>query len=523
MRSADLAAAASAAAQRPEDWLLSDEERGNPAAGLRPWTHGNHVRPIIHGRPYFAELLQAIEKLGAGDRLFFTDWRGDPDERLDGPGTEISRVLGAAAARGVDVRGLIWRSHLDKLHFSGAENRHLGHEIEAAGGRCLLDMRVRPGGSHHQKLVVLRYRNRPDLDIAYVGGIDLCHSRADGARHEGDPQAVPMASAYGSRPPWHDVQVALRGPVVAEVEEVFRQRWADSSPPARNPLSRLHDLVTGDGTQPGPPPAPLPPPQPCGPHTVQLLRTYPARRPAYPFAPQGERSVARGYQKALRRARDLIYTEDQYLWSRAVAASFAQALAERPELRLIVIVPAVPDMPGLAGLSQDVGRAQAIAELRRSGGDRVAVYSLENHAGTPVYVHAKVCVIDDVWTTVGSDNFNLRSWTHDSELSCAILDKTGAYARDLRLQLCREHLDRAEGDDADLVDGRSTFDAFARSAAALDAWHAGGRRGPRPPGRLRTYHLPPIPRLRRPLAELLYRWISDPDGRPRQLRHRNEF
>ena len=40
-----------------------------------------------------------------------------------------------------------------------------------------------------------------------------------------------------------------------------------------------------------------------------------------------------------------------------------------------------------------------------------------------MYVHAKVCVVD-VWAIVGSDNLNLRSWTHDSELSCAVLDAT---------------------------------------------------------------------------------------------------
>ena len=71
--------------------------------------------------------------------------------------------------------------------------------------------------------------------------------------------------------------------------------------------------------------------------------------------------------------------------------------------------------------------------------------------GTPVYVHAKVCVVDDVWASVGSDNFNRRSWTHDSELSCAVLDETArragrradpaglgdgarGFARDLRLR-----------------------------------------------------------------------------------------
>ena len=98
-------------------------------------------------------------------------------------------------------------------------------------------------------------------------------------------------------------------------------------------------------------------------------------------------------------------------------------------------------------------------------------------AGTPVYVHAKVCVVDDVWASVGSDNINRRSWTHDSELSCAILDEArdgrdpqiidrdghGArrFARCLRLQLAQEHLDRAPGDDLDLLDPVAAFAAFA--------------------------------------------------------------
>ena len=96
-----------------------------------------------------------------------------------------------------------------------------------------------------------------------------------------------------------------------------------------------------------------------------------------------------------------------------------------------------------------------------AGGDRFAVYDLENHEGTPVYVHAKIVVVDDVWAMVGSDNLNRRSWSHDSELSIGVLDSEpdpreprdpaglgdGArvFARDLRLRLCSEHLDRDPG------------------------------------------------------------------------------
>ena len=131
----------------------------------------------------------------------FTDWRGDPGELLDGPGTAIADVFSAAASRGVVVKGLIWRSHLDRLSFSEQQNRHLGEKIEAAGGECLLDMRVRPGGSHHQKFVVLRHPGRPELDVAFVGGIDLCHSRRDTADHQtGGEEPCAPPPTHGSPP-----------------------------------------------------------------------------------------------------------------------------------------------------------------------------------------------------------------------------------------------------------------------------------------------------------------------------------
>jgi hypothetical protein len=62
------------------------------------------VRLLLHGAAYFTELLAGIRALEAGDLLLFTDWRGDPDEWLGGPGTEVSRVLAEAAGRGVIVR-----------------------------------------------------------------------------------------------------------------------------------------------------------------------------------------------------------------------------------------------------------------------------------------------------------------------------------------------------------------------------------------------------------------------------------
>ena len=51
--------------------------------------------------------------------------------RDDGP--TIAELFAAAAKRGVVVKGLLWRSHLDKLAYSEEENRNLGDDDR--GGR----------------------------------------------------------------------------------------------------------------------------------------------------------------------------------------------------------------------------------------------------------------------------------------------------------------------------------------------------------------------------------------------------
>jgi len=486
------------------------------------WTEGNLVRPLIHGATYFAELNHRVTQMRDGDLLMFADWRGDSNERLAGrPGTEIGKVFADAARRGVDVRGLVWRSHWDGLAFSAAENRHLGDEINDAGGECLLDMRVRIGGSHHQKFVILRHRQRPDLDVAFLGGIDLCHGRRDDAAHAGDPQPQPMAAVYGPRPPWHDVQLAISGPAVGDVETVFRERWEDPQALSRSPMRWLADRARHDN----PTRTPLPPqpadPAPVGHHPVQLLRTYPRRAGGYPFAPQGERSVARGYAKAVNQARHLIYIEDQYLWSPEVAAMFAAALQRTPGLHLIAVLPRFPDQDGRISKPPNLlGRERAIATLRNAAPGRVAFYGLESPEGVPVYVHAKVCIIDDQWASVGSDNFNRRSWTHDSELSAAVYHPE--YARELRLNLADEHLER-EGQVDDLHDPAHMFTALADCATALQGWYDGGCQGARPPGRLRPIDDGALTPFTRAWATPLYHLLYDPDGRPVSLKMRRSF
>ena len=529
------------------DWFLTPEERGNPHTGIdrrrddpSAWSVGNRVRVLVHGAAYFARLASLLDRLGEGDLVYLCDWRGDPDQELDGPGRELGPLLRRAAERGADIRGLLWRSHPDQFRLSEQEALHLAAVVNDAGAEILLDERVRRGGSHHQKLVIVRHRDNAADDVAFVGGIDLCHGRGDDERHLGDPQAVDLDDRYGRTPPWHDIQLEVTGPAVADLAYTFRERWEDPTPlDHRNPLRARLARRAKEPRRPQPLPPMVADPPGRGPHAVQTLRTYPMKRPSYPFAPEGERSIARAYSKAFTRARRLIYLEDQYLWSAHVAGALADALRDHRDLHLIAVVPRYPEQDGrISGPAERIGHQHATDVIRDAGGERVAIYDLENDVGTPVYVHAKVCVVDDVWAMIGSDNLNLRSWTHDSELSCAIVDSEpdsrppvdpaglgdGArrFARNLRLRLAAEHLDRPV-DDPELLDPAEAFRVWRDTAAALDRWYEGGERGVRPRGRIRRHHPERVRWWAAWWAAPVYRLLVDPDGRPRGMRYSTTF
>jgi phosphatidylserine/phosphatidylglycerophosphate/cardiolipin synthase-like enzyme len=351
-----------------DEWFLTDRERGNPASDLSPSTEGNSVRALVHGADYFARLAEEVAALRQGDHLFFTDWRGDADERLGPDGPTVGEAFAAAVERGVAVKGLMWRAHRSDVGYSETANRRLGEAVRDAGGEVLLDQRVRRAGSHHQKLVVLRHPGRPERDVAFAGGIDLCHGRRDDADHGGDPQSAQLAADYGDTPPWHDVQLELRGPVVGALDLVFRERWTDPrSLDTDNPLSWLEDRLRRVDLSADPLPERPPDPPVTGTCHVQVLRTYPAIRPRTPYAPRGERSVARGFAKALRRARRLVYIEDQYMWSPHIARLLADALRRSPQLHVVVVLPRHPDVDGRLALPpNEVGRVTRSAAWRPS-------------------------------------------------------------------------------------------------------------------------------------------------------------
>ena len=267
-----------------------------------------------------------------------------------------------------------------------------------------------------------------------------------------------------------------------------------------------------------------------------MLRTYPARRQPYPFAPHGERSIARAYLKAFRRARRMIYVEDQYLWSVDATRVLCESLAAHPDLQMVAVIPRYPDPDGsVAGEASRIGRERVLDALHDVGHERVAVYDIENDAGNPIYVHSKVCIIDDVWMAIGSDNLNRRSWTHDSELSCAVIDTSlddrepadpgglgdGArvIARDTRIRLAAEHLDAgpttSPSSSTRRRGSRRSGPEPTRSTPGTGSGVGRGR-----PGTCASTRWSACGARAGWGRGLAHRLVLDPDGRPRALRRR---
>jgi phosphatidylserine/phosphatidylglycerophosphate/cardiolipin synthase-like enzyme len=365
----------------------------------------------------------------------------------------VEAVLGyVIRQKGVEVKVLIWSS---SEHFSHSDPHAARERLEAAGASCLLDdsargIRHHPIESLHQKTVVV------DGTRGFVGGIDMLielngdYDRWDTHLHY---YPSPLRSNVDNRSPhnWHDVHALIEGPAVGDVERNFRQRW--------NEVAARHGQSSPDMIVPV---HPLPPPDPEAHGLVQVARTIPSR--TYEFASDGIHGIAQLYSSALNNAQQYVYLENQYFWLYpyltpfGVVVKLGIARAESREMKSNIhkladaldrgatVALVLPDHPNVGRIFTDAGlqrlREEA-PEAAREG--RIRAFCLVTNAEVegelayrPIYVHAKVAIVDDLWATVGSANLNNRGMHDDTEMNVAVLDSE--LARNLRLLLWAEHL-----------------------------------------------------------------------------------
>jgi phosphatidylserine/phosphatidylglycerophosphate/cardiolipin synthase-like enzyme len=385
--------------------------------GFPPRAH-TALTPLVDGEAYLSDLHDQL--LSARERVTICGWCLTPLLALRRPHGRgdalLAEVLREVSER-AEVYVLIWAGSpaLFEPTTSMVEKRRAGLERIAPRVHCRLD-RAPFSHDHHQKAVTI------DGRVAYLGGMDLTTfqgDRWDSSRH-------PLR--FG--PNWHDVQMRLEGEIVHDVEENFCQRW---------------NAVTGDRLKPL---SPGDEPSELKTHTSQLIRTIPAG--FYDFAPRGEFGIHHALTTAIRGAERLIYLENQYLWSPEIVGVLEEAMdRSHPEpFRIVVVLPAQAE----DGKYDNDDHVRRLTE-KDAGRGIFSVYSLytggpaTGHTGyryLPIYVHAKVSIVDDEWLSVGSANLNGRGLATDTEINVQCIDPH--LARSLRVRLWAEHLGMTEED-----------------------------------------------------------------------------
>lgn len=131
------------------------------------------------------------------------------------------------------------------------------------------------------------------------------------------------------------------------------------------------------------------------------------------------------YVDLIARARRWFYAESQYFASRKVAEAIAKRLAELDGPEFVIVHP-TSAQGWLEPLAMNFARARLVEALHEHDPHRrLRLYHPYTASGEPIYVHAKVTVIDDDVLRIGSSNFNNRSLRLDTECD-VVIDAHGA-------------------------------------------------------------------------------------------------
>ena len=284
---------------------LAPASEGLWAQTAAPPRDGNAMEVLIDGENALPRMAEAIR--GAQRHVHVCSWHLEPD--FDpGPrdATPVRELLAETAER-VPVRVIVWAGAPVPVFQPRRGEVKAARERLVRGTKiqCQLDSCTRMMHCHHEKLVIV------DDELAFVGGIDLttlAGDRYDSNEHPHKEQEIG----------WHDARALLRGPIVRDVAAHFALRWEATAGQA---LPLPEDIA------------------PAGETTVQFARTVPEG--AYRVLPRGEFSVLETYVRALRSAQQLIYLENQFLWSPEIVRILETKLRNPPsdDFRVVVLLP----------------------------------------------------------------------------------------------------------------------------------------------------------------------------------------
>ena len=290
-------------------------------------------------------------------------------------------ALGERARAGVKVRVL-----LDTLGASKANEAEI-ERLKQSGAQVADYCRPhwwnlgRFNHRTHRKLLII------DGRVGYAFG----HGIADQWLGEGtDPEH------------WRDTGMRFEGPVVHGLQSVFAQNW----------IEETHCLPAGDDC--------FPILEPAGELSAHVVSSASA---------DAVSSVAMLYTVAIAMARREVLIQNPYFAPNdGVVELFAMMVRRGVKVHLMV--------PGKHTDSPFVRRAgcRLYQALLEAG---VHLYEFE-----PTLLHQKIVVIDEIWSHVGSTNFDARSLALNEEVGVGVLDANiaaelkAAFKKDLRH--CRE-------------------------------------------------------------------------------------
>ncbi len=411
---------------------------------------------IVDAADYFAVLKAAM--LQARHSIYLIGWDFDTRVQLEPAGARqpepnrLGKLINWIVKRrpGLQVYILPWRLGLVRTLLRGSTPFFILKWIFHPRVHFRPDGHHPTGASHHQKIVVI------DDALAFCGGIDITGARWDTRTHRpGNPYRVtPDNRPYGA---WHDATTAVDGAAARALGAFARERW---------------HRVTGKRLPEPPPgtdPWPADLPVTVADVDVAIARTAPT------YGGQEEiREIEALYLAGIAAARRTIYLESQYLASRRIAEAIAARLQEPDGPEIVVVNPESAD-GWLEEAAMGSARLRLLEVIRAADRyDRFRIYVPVTEAGEPVYVHAKIMVIDDRLLRIGSSNLNNRSMNFDTECDLAIEAHPGApdctrlqrAIRSIRDDLLAEHLGVTAEQMATAHDGAQSLIGVIESLAS---------------------------------------------------------
>jgi cardiolipin synthase A/B len=213
----------------------------------------------------------------------------------------------------------------------------------------------------HRKLLVV------DGRIGFTGGVGIADQwlgNAEGPEH------------------WRDSHFQLEGPAVAQMQAAFMDNWIETR----------SVVLHGDDY--------FPALEPVGPHVAQVFKSS---------STEASESARLMYLLSIASASRSVRIANAYFVPDRLSVETLVA-AQRRGVRVEIIVP---------------GRHTDAAVVRRASRSRwgplleagVSIYEYR-----PTMYHTKVMIVDDVWASVGSTNFDSRSFRLNDEANLNILD-----------------------------------------------------------------------------------------------------